>query len=100
MHVASELLVVEVRCTARRSGLVDEAERAERVLAAIRLHPYGPTIRDDAGTMAFAPPLRALDAIHLATALSMQEDLAVLLAYDRDLLAAARKEGLTVASPA
>jgi predicted nucleic acid-binding protein len=93
------LLVVEVRCTARRSGLADEAQRAERVLAAIQLRSYGPAIRHDAGTMAFAPALRALDAIHLATALSMRDDLAVLIAYDRELLAAARAEGLTVASP-
>lgn len=97
--MASELLVVEVRCTARRSRLADEAQRAERVLAAIELRPYGPAIRDDAGTTAFAPPLRALDAIHLSTALAMRDDLAVLIAYDRELLAAARAEGLTVASP-
>lgn len=42
-------------------------------------------------------PLRTLDAIHLASALSIQAD--VLLAYDRRLLAAATESGLPVMSP-
>jgi uncharacterized protein len=43
--------------------------------------------------------LPALDAIHLATALSIREDLAGLVTYDRRLADAARRAGLTVWSP-
>jgi predicted nucleic acid-binding protein len=98
-HVASEILAVELRCTARRSEDAEEARRAEDVLSAIALIPWRAVTARQAGTLAFQPPLRALDAIHLATALTLQDDLAVLVAYDRELLAAARAEGLTVASP-
>ena len=44
--------------------------------------------------------LRALDAVHLATALSLQPDLAGVVAYDRRLSDAARAAGLTVWAPA
>ncbi len=98
-HVASEILAVELRCTARRSEDAEEARRAEDVLSAIALIPWRAVTAQKAGTLTFDPALRALDAIHLATALSMRDDLAVLVAYDRELLAAARAEGLTVASP-
>jgi predicted nucleic acid-binding protein len=44
--------------------------------------------------------LRSLDAIHLATALSLQPDLAGMVVYDRRLSDAARAAGLTVWAPA
>ena len=44
--------------------------------------------------------LRALDAIHLATALSLGAELAGVVVYDRRLAAAARQAGLTVWAPA
>jgi uncharacterized protein len=43
--------------------------------------------------------LRSLDAIHLATAMSIEADLAVLISYDERLSEAARAHGLTVATP-
>jgi uncharacterized protein len=43
--------------------------------------------------------LRTLDAIHLATALKLGTDLAVLVTYDRRLRAAAEMASLEVASP-
>jgi predicted nucleic acid-binding protein len=45
------------------------------------------------------PTLRALDSIHLATALSL-EDLEFFVAYDTRLVAAAGEAGLSVLSPA
>lgn len=45
-------------------------------------------------------PLRALDAIHLATALSLEPDLEGMVAYDKRLSGAARAAGLTVWAPA
>ena len=43
--------------------------------------------------------LRSLDAIHLATALSVRPHLEAFVAYDRRLLTAAENLGLDVASP-
>jgi predicted nucleic acid-binding protein len=51
---------------------------------------------------AAVPPqsLRALDAIHLAAALSVRRELTAFVAYDKRLLAAAKDAGLPTASPA
>jgi uncharacterized protein len=46
------------------------------------------------------PMLRSLDAIHLATALLIREDIEVLLTYDDRLAVAARSHGIEVATPA
>lgn len=46
------------------------------------------------------PLLRTLDAIHLATALLIRDDVDVLLSYDQRMLAAATAHGLPAASPA
>jgi predicted nucleic acid-binding protein len=43
--------------------------------------------------------LSSLDAIHLASALAIRNDLDAFVAYDQRLLAAARNAGLPVASP-
>ena len=45
------------------------------------------------------PTLRALDAVHLATALEFGADLGSFVCYDRRLLAAAIAQGVPVASP-
>lgn len=44
--------------------------------------------------------LRVIDAIHLASALSIRRELTAFVAYDKRLLAAARDAGLPTASPA
>jgi predicted nucleic acid-binding protein len=46
------------------------------------------------------PSLRSLDAIHLASALQLREELTAFVAYDDRLLAAASGLGMPVASPA
>jgi len=43
--------------------------------------------------------MRALDAIHLATALSVVQELGALITYDVRLASAARAKGLEVLSP-
>lgn len=45
------------------------------------------------------PMLRSLDAIHLATALIVRDDLDSMLTYDERLRTAAESHGLTVESP-
>lgn len=53
---------------------------------------------DHAGTL---PPalLRSLDAVHVAAALSLGDDLNEFVAYDVRLVAAAQAHGLVVVSP-
>jgi predicted nucleic acid-binding protein len=46
------------------------------------------------------PSIPSLDAIHLATALSLEPDLSGMVVYDRRLADAARNAGLTVFAPA
>lgn len=46
------------------------------------------------------PSLRNLDAIHLASALELRDELTAFVAYDDRLLAAASALGMPVASPA
>jgi predicted nucleic acid-binding protein len=45
------------------------------------------------------PGLRSLDAIHLATALSLGDRCGAFFAYDDRVIAAARAHGLTVTVP-
>ena len=47
-----------------------------------------------------APMVRALGAIHLATALDLQASTIELVTYDRRLAAVVREAGLAVVSPA
>jgi uncharacterized protein len=57
------------------------------------------TVLEHAATL---PPveLRSLDALHLATALSLADEIGVVLTYDDRLASAATAAGLTVRSPA
>ncbi|UEA81734.1 type II toxin-antitoxin system VapC family toxin [Tsukamurella paurometabola] len=53
-----------------------------------------------AGAEHIGPPsLRSLDAIHLASAVSIRELVSAFVSYDKRLLDAARAEGLPVVSP-
>jgi uncharacterized protein len=94
--VSSELAVTEVvRAVARAGGGV---ARANAVLDGIALVPIDEAILRDAAELKPAS-LRALDAIHLATALSLRRDLESVITYDRRLAEAATRAGLTVMSP-
>jgi uncharacterized protein len=53
----------------------------------------------DAATALGPTPLRSLDALHLATALTIREDVGAFVAYDERLAAAAVDHGLPVVSP-
>ena len=97
-HVSSELLEIELRCVARREGGGELIERADRICAAVDLLPYTLAVRARAGE-AFAPPQRALDALHLATALDLRLEALVLVTYDRRQAQAARATGLEVVVP-
>lgn len=98
-RVSSALAHVEVCRAARRKGASEAAlRRAEQVLARIGLVAIDePLLRDAA---ALSPTgLRSLDAVHLATALSL-DSLDAVVTYDRRFDAAASEAGLAVESPA
>lgn len=98
VQVASELIRVEAICTARRLGGQDVLQRANVILERINLIPLTAQIIELA-TDAYAPPLRAMDAIHLATALTMRDDLGAMFVYDGDLHAAAGAHRLNPIAP-
>jgi len=54
--------------------------------------------REAAGTLV-PPDLRSLDAIHVAAALSLGDDLGDLVTYDARMVNAAEAQGVNVVSP-
>lgn len=94
--VSSELAVTEViRAVARAGG---GTTRAASVLDGMALVPVDGAILRDAASLK-PRSLRTLDAIHLATALTLGRDLDAVITYDQRLGAAAVRAGLTVSSP-
>jgi predicted nucleic acid-binding protein len=97
--ISSALAQVEVTRAVMRAGATREcASRAAAVLERIALVPI------DAGILGRAadlqpPDLRTLDAIHLATALLLQPDIAGLITYDGRLAGAAAAAGIAVITP-
>jgi len=69
------------------------------VLARIELVRVNDRILSAAGTL-LPTDLRSLDAVHLATALELGEDLARMITYDARMAAGARALGIALASPA
>ena len=95
-RASSALAWTEVIRAARRSRT--NVDRASAVLEGIGLIPVDDGILRGAAELAPAS-LRSLDAIHLATAISLGDDLTAVVAYDDRLIAAARRNGLSVRSP-
>lgn len=91
------LLMTEAIRACTRYGKI-YADQARLDLQRLSLLPIDAQVIDHAASL---PPasLRSLDAIHLATALSLGEDLGILIAYDERLVSAARESGLPVATP-
>jgi predicted nucleic acid-binding protein len=94
--VSSALAWTEVIRAARRARR--GAARAVAVLEGIAMVPIDDGILRGAAELA-PTTLRTLDAIHLATASSLREDLDAVIAYDHRLLAATRRQGLEARSP-
>lgn len=95
--VSSNLLVVEARRgTLRRSPR--RLPRLDIVLTRVEMIEMSPAVIESASRLP-DPMLRSLDAIHLATALIVRDELDAVLTYDDRLAAAAASHGLTVESP-
>ncbi len=95
--VTSELGRVEVLRAARRVGGRAPTE-ARAVLGDLDLVPLGRAVQDLACDIA-TPLLRTLDALHLASAVLLSEELTAFIAYDHRLAVAAQAAGLVVATP-
>ena len=95
--VSSELGRVEVLRAARRVGGQAPTE-ARAVVGDLDLIPLDLAVQDLACDIA-DPMLRTLDALHLASALLLSEELTAFIAYDHRLVAAAQTAGLVVATP-
>lgn len=95
--VASDLVRTELLRAVRRAS-PDQMVRARDVLDAITL------IRADTGAFERAalldpPQLRSLDAVHLAAALELGDDLEAIVTYDDRLVEAAELNGARVVAP-
>ena len=96
-HVTSRIATVEVMRAAARHGGVD-AGRLLAVLDALDMIELSEDVATRAGAIA-PTDLRALDAIHLASAIGIRRELTSFVAYDERLVAALRVHALPVASP-
>jgi predicted nucleic acid-binding protein len=97
-RVSSVIARVEVVRTARRVGL-SAARRADAVVARLGLVELDDEVIQRASKLA-PPELRTLDALHLATALSLGDDLGALCVYDARLSSVAGTMGLRTLAPA
>jgi predicted nucleic acid-binding protein len=95
--LSSALLTVEGRRAARRYGEL-AARRARAALTAITLLPLDEPILEAAADLDPAE-LRSLDALHLATVVSLREDLERMYCYDTRLTDAAQALGIAVSQP-
>jgi predicted nucleic acid-binding protein len=96
--VGSDIARVElIRAVRRVPG--GNVVRARAVLASLELLTISADLLDRAALIEPAS-LRALDAIHLASALAIGDALEGVVAYDARLLDAARNLGLETVSPA
>lgn len=97
IRASSELALAEV-LRAAGGHPPEVSELARGVLDDTALHPVDRSILELAARL-LPRALRALDAIHLATALSLDPVPAAFVSYDARLNEAARAAGLRVASP-
>ncbi|WP_315095420.1 type II toxin-antitoxin system VapC family toxin [uncultured Cellulomonas sp.] len=103
--VTSRLADAEVRAVlagGHRAGRLDDAGAVQALAAWERLWPalHVLELRDavtaSAASLVGRHPLRAADALHLASALELRSPDLVVAAWDEHLAAAARAEGLLV----
>ena len=94
---SSELAKVEVQRGCRRVD-IGLLPAARQLLSGINLIPLSGGVIDQAGALG-DPILRSLDALHLASALSVATELTDFVAYDRRLAAAAAAVSLRTVAP-
>jgi predicted nucleic acid-binding protein len=102
--VSSELVLTEIPRAVQRAAARDPAlpldlllERAGELVDALALRPLDRALLASAGALA-APALRALDAIHVASAVDL-DPVEAFVTYDERQAAAARLAGLRTTAP-
>ena len=100
-RVTSRLATVEVARALLRRGAASAGlgDAVAEVLSGLAIVELDRSIGESAGRVD-PPTLRSLDAIHLASALSLGSELGAVVTYDARLADAARATGLEVISPA
>lgn len=100
--ISSVVAKVEARRACRRLPDPAIAQAADlavvQVLLAVNLVPVAADVIETAATLG-PPGLRSLDALHLATALTIRQHISVMLTYDDRLGRAAGASGFAVAAP-
>lgn len=95
--VSSDLLRTELLRATRR-GAPDQVQQARAVLDSLVLLTLPTTVFEQAGTLE-PDLLRSLDALHLAAALDLGDELDGIITYDDRLAAAAAALGIVVVAP-
>lgn len=95
--VTSDLTRTELMRAVRRAA-PDRATLARQVLNSVTLLQLPSSLFDAAGRLEPAD-LRSLDALHLASALDLGDDLHGLVTYDTRLANAASRAGIAVINP-
>jgi uncharacterized protein len=98
VRASAALLRVELVRVVRRAGLPRLLPEARKLLAGVHLIRLDDALLDRSADLE-PIELRSLDAIHLAAAASLGDDLAAVVSYDDRLLAAATSLGLPTATP-
>jgi len=97
-RVSSALVRVEVLRAVRRGNATEAYQRAENLVSRVGLVAVDRAVLGLAARLD-PPGLRSLDAIHLATALSIGDDLGGIVSYDARLSEAARRSGIPTLAP-
>jgi len=97
-RVSSALVRVEVLRAVRRGNAAGAYQRAENLVSRVGLMTVDRAILGLAARLD-PPGLQSLDAIHLATALSIGDDLGGIVSYDARLSEAARRSGIPTLAP-
>ena len=97
-RASADLLRTEAVRALRRAGYGDRVGAARRLFSSLRLIRLDAPLLDLAGDLN-PRGLRSLDALHLAAALTIGDDLGVVVTYDARLAEAARERGLVSDSP-
>ena len=95
--VACDLARTELLRAARRAA-PDRLVQARAVLDSLTLTTVTTALLEEASRLD-PTELRSLDALHLAAALDLGDDLVSLVTYDDRLASAARANGITVTAP-
>ena len=98
VRVASTLIRVEVPRAVWRAEPSDLPESYLVIRRTAEIELTDEVLSKAAGVKPVT--LRAIDAIHLASALVLRRELTTFVSYDKRLLAAAKEAGLPTASPA